>query len=199
MIVEDENDDSDLGDDSVTISYLRGEPYKEAEEIWINAKLSSLQEFALKFDEKVPEEGNIPPEYHEYLDVFDEKTADRFPKSRVWDHKIEMKPGFEPKAFSAYKLTPEECKQQELFVRENLKKGYIRPSKSPMASPFFFISKKDGRYRPTQDYRYLNKWTIKNAYPLPIIGEIMDVIKASGARFFTSAWKSGPVRFFVYI
>jgi len=54
-----------------------------------------------------------------------------------------------------------------------------------MASPFFFVSKKDGKYRPTQDYRYLNQWTIKNAYPLPLISEIMDKIKASGAKYFT--------------
>jgi len=80
-----------------------------------------------------------------------------------------MKPGFEPKALKPYKLTPEEQQQQEEFIKDNLKKGYIRPSKSPMASPFFFVSKKDGKYRPTQDYRYLNQWTIKNAYPLPNI------------------------------
>src|SRR5277367_1355310 len=52
-----------------------------------------------------------------------------------------------------------------------------------MASPFFFVSKKDGKLRPCQDYRYLNEWTIKNAYPLPLISEIMDKLK--GAKFFT--------------
>ena len=54
-----------------------------------------------------------------------------------------------------------------------------------MASPFFFVNKKDGKLRPTQDYRYLNQWTIKNTYPLPLISEIMDKIKASGAKYFT--------------
>jgi hypothetical protein len=52
-----------------------------------------------------------------------------------------------------------------------------------MASPFFFVKKKDGKLRPCQDYRYLNNWTVKNAYPLPLISEIMDKIK--GAKFFT--------------
>ena len=46
-----------------------------------------------------------------------------------------------------------------------------------MASPFFFISKKDGKLRPCQDYRYLNDWTIKNAYPLPLISELFDKLK----------------------
>ena len=54
-----------------------------------------------------------------------------------------------------------------------------------MASPFFFVNKKDGELQPTQDYRYLNQWTIKNAYPLPLISEIMDNIKASGVKYFT--------------
>jgi len=53
-----------------------------------------------------------------------------------------------------------------------------------MASPFFFVSKKDaGKLRPCQDYQYLNDWTIKNAYPLPLISEIIDKLK--GARYFT--------------
>ena len=69
------------------------------------------------------------------------------------------------------------------FLKENLERGYIRPSQSPMASPFFFVGKKDGRLRPCQDYRYLNEHTIKNAYPLPLISELLD--KLTGARRFT--------------
>ena len=64
-----------------------------------------------------------------------------------------------------------------------MEKGYIRPSQSPMASPFFNVKKKDGKLRPCQDYRYLNEWTIKNAYPLPLISELMD--KIQGAEYFT--------------
>ncbi|GBE84238.1 hypothetical protein SCP_0602160 [Sparassis crispa] len=52
-----------------------------------------------------------------------------------------------------------------------------------MASPFFFIGKKDGALRPCQDYRYLNEGTVKNAYPLPLISDLMDQFK--GALIFT--------------
>ena len=52
-----------------------------------------------------------------------------------------------------------------------------------MASPFFFVNKKDGKLRPCQDYRYLNDWTIKNSDPLPLISEIMD--KLEGTKYFT--------------
>ena len=162
---------------------------KEAEkpsETWINAKTSDSIEFHLKHDEKkqdLPIEKQIPEEYHEYLDVFDEEKADRFPESRIWDHKIEVKEGFQPKSFKTYNLTPEEQIELDKFLKENSEKGYIRPSKSPMASPFFFVKKKDGKLRPCQDYRYLNDWTIKNAYPLPLITELTDKIK--DAKYFT--------------
>src|SRR4029077_18414583 len=69
------------------------------------------------------------------------------------------------------------------FVKDNLAKGYIRPSKSPMSSPLFFVDKKDGKKRPCQDYRYLNDWTIKNAYPLPLIGDLIDGLQ--GLKYFT--------------
>ena len=60
------------------------------------------------------------------------------------------------------------------FVDEHLKKGYIKPSKSPYMSPFFFIKKKDRKLRPVQDYRKVNKWTIKNHYPLLVTGAGLD-------------------------
>ena len=52
-----------------------------------------------------------------------------------------------------------------------------------MASPFFFVKKKDGKLQPCQDYRYLNDWTVKNAYPLPLISELIDKLK--GAKYFS--------------
>jgi len=61
-------------------------------------------------------------------------------------------------------------------VESQLKKGYIRPSKSPQTSPVLFIPKKDGKRRMVQDYRYINKGTIKNSYPLPPISELIDNI-----------------------
>jgi hypothetical protein len=69
--------------------------------------------------------------------------------------------------------------QEELrkFVSEHLEKGYIRPSKSPYASPFFFIKKKDGKLRPVQDYRRINEWTIRNRYPLPLIPQLINRVR----------------------
>ena len=53
-----------------------------------------------------------------------------------------------------------------------------------MALPFFFVSKKDAdALRPCQDYQYLNNGTIKNTYPLPLVGDLLDKLK--GAQWFT--------------
>ena len=52
-----------------------------------------------------------------------------------------------------------------------------------MASPVFFIKKKDGSLRLVQDYRMLNDMTVKNKYPLPLISELVNQLR--GAKYFT--------------
>jgi hypothetical protein len=106
------------------------------------------------------------------------------PERRPWDHTVELTPGFKPVDCKVYPLNPSEQIALDEFLEENLRTGRIHPSKSPMASPFFFIKKPDpSGLRPTQDYRLLNDSTIKNQYPLPLIGELIDKLK--GAKIFT--------------
>jgi Reverse transcriptase (RNA-dependent DNA polymerase)/RNase H-like domain found in reverse transcriptase len=154
-------------------------------DVWIH-KTNIAIELAIEENSKKMDKMDkqlVPTEYHKYLDIFNEEKVHRFPESRPWDHKIEMKEGFKPKSFKNYNLSPAEQIELDKFLKENLKKGYIWPSQSPMASPFFFVSKKDGKLRPCQDYQYLNDWTVKNSYPLLLISEIMDKLK--GAKYFT--------------
>ena len=73
-------------------------------------------------------------------------------------------------------MSREEREEVREFVREQLGKGYIRPSKSPQTVPVFFVGKKDGKKRMVQDYHYLNEWTIKNNYPLPLISDVLENI-----------------------
>jgi len=110
----------------------------------------------------------LPEVYAEYRTVFEKEASERMPERKAWDHAIDLKTDFIPKDCKIYPLSPKEQKEQNKFLKENLRKGYIRLSKSPMVSPFFFVSKKDSKkLRPCQDYRRLNKGMIKNAYPLP--------------------------------
>ena len=172
----------DKSDLSSIISTITG---KTDNNVWINAKQNKATEIQAEINLKkkdLPLEEQILKEFHEYLDVFSEEKAARFPEPKKWYHKIELKDTFTPKSFKTYNLTPAESIELDKFLKDNLDKGYIRPSQSPMASPFFFINKKDGKLRPCQDYRYLNEHTVKNTYPLPLISELLDKLK--GAKRF---------------
>lgn len=86
----------------------------------------------------------VPSPYHDFKDIFDKDDFDKLPDRRPWDHAIEITPDFQPVDCKVYPLNLDEQKKLDDFLKENLTSGRIRPSKSPMASPFFFIKKKDG-------------------------------------------------------
>ena len=76
-----------------------------------------------------------------------------------------------------YPLSRVEREEVQEFVKNQLRKGYIRPFKSPQMSLVFFVPKKDGKKRMVQDYSYLNSWMIKNNYPLLLISDLIDSIR----------------------
>ena len=81
-----------------------------------------------------------------------------------------------PRKGKVYLLSREEREEVHEFILEQLRKGYIRLSKSPQMAPVFFVRKKDGKKRIVQNYKYLNKWTVKNNYPLLLISDIVENI-----------------------
>ena len=87
-----------------------------------------------------------------------------------------MKEGFISRKGKVYLLLREEREEVREFVKEQLRKGYIRPSKSPQTAPVFFVGKKNGKKQMVQDYQYLNEWTVKNNYPLPLISDVLENI-----------------------
>jgi len=78
-----------------------------------------------------------------------------------------------------YPLSREERGEVREFIKEQLRKGYIRLLKSSQIVPVFFVGKKDGKKKIVQDYQYLNEWTIKNNYLLPLI---LDMIENIGTK-----------------
>ena len=158
-----------------------------SEEVNIRAyasKATQLAEQAMKSSPKRSFEEMVPAYLHDFHTVFEKKDFDELPPSRPWDHAIELIPGVEPRLdCKIYPLSRDEQDQLDSFITEHLRTGRIRPSKSPMASPFFFVKKKDGSLRPIQDYRKLNELTIKNRYPLPLISDLIDTLQ--NARYFT--------------
>ena len=85
----------------------------------------------------------VPPYLHNFKDIFTKESFDSLPESRTWDHVIELEPGGKPSACKVYPLAPSKHLQIDGFLWENLCTGSIHPLKSLMASPVFFIKKKD--------------------------------------------------------
>ena len=102
---------------------------------------------------------------------------------KPWDHGIDLKEDFLPKKGRLIPLSVDEQKEVESFLDDQLAKGYIRPSISQQMSPVFFIPKKDGKKHMVQNYCYVNDWTIKNNYLLPLISQLVDKLK--GGKLFT--------------
>ena len=123
--------------------------------------------------------------YAEYADIFSEKGFHELPPHRPWDHAIDLIPDWETKKWKSriYPLAPKEREAMNKDIEELLSSGRIRPSKSPLGSPTFYVAKKDGKMRLVVDYRKLNDITVKNAYPLPLIPELVE--KWRGCKYFT--------------
>ena len=102
----------------------------------------------------------VPRQFHKYLKVFEKKELERMLMRKAWDHAIDLREGFMPKKGKIYPLLRVEREEVQEFVKDQLRKRYIRPSKSLQTSPVFFVPKKDGKKRMVQDYQYLNSWTI---------------------------------------
>ena len=97
-------------------------------------------------------EAEIPEYLREFKDVFAKESFDTLLEQKPWDHTIGLEPGSKPTNCKVYPLSPREQVELNAFLEENLHTGRIRLSKSPMASPVFFIKKKDSSLQLVQDY-----------------------------------------------
>jgi hypothetical protein len=157
------------------------------ERLWCAAGYTYSTELAEKAGEdkrKRTFEEIVPREFQRYAKVFSEAESERLPEHKSYDHAIDLKPETpETIRSKVYPMLVNEQEELDRFLDENLRKKYILPSKFPIASPVFFIKKKDGRLHLVQDYRKLNDFTIKNRYPLPLASDIINRLRQ--ARIFT--------------
>ncbi len=116
--------------------------------------------------------------------MFSEEESQRLPRHTIWDHAIELLPGA-PASLPGrlLPLTQSEIAEAQKFVAEHLKRGTIHESWSPYAANFFFVKKKDGKLRPVQDYRPVDKWTKRNRNVSPLIPQTID--RLNGCTLFT--------------
>jgi len=106
--------------------------------------------------------------------VFGKVESERMLTRNVWDHAIDLKEMFKPKKERIYLLSKNEREEVQNFIKDQLRKEYIRLSKSPQTLPVFFVSKKDGEKKMVMNYFNLNNQTVKNNYSLPLIMDLID-------------------------
>ncbi|QRW10290.1 Retrotransposable element Tf2 protein [Ceratobasidium sp. AG-Ba] len=120
----------------------------------------------------------IPEEFMEFIDVFSEELFKKLPEHRSFDCSIDFVEGSDlPKPAKVYPLSPIESRTIKEFIDQELADGKIRPSKSPIASPCFFVKRKDGSLRLVTDYRKINNITIPDQFPMPLQVELVDQVK----------------------
>ena len=126
----------------------------------------------------------ILKEYSDFIDVFlKEKALVLLEQTEFNQHIIKLEEGKQPPYKPIYSLGPVELGTLKTYIKTHLKTGFIRPSKSPASAPILFDKKPDGSLCLCVDYRGLNNWTIKNQYPLPLIGESLN--RLGQAKRFT--------------
>jgi len=67
----------------------------------------------------------VPKKFWKWRKVFGKKELERMPVRKAWDHAIELKEGFMPKKGKVYSLSREEREEVQVFVENQLRKGYI--------------------------------------------------------------------------
>jgi hypothetical protein len=172
-------EDYDLGleeslplDHSLDICAIRATPFMRLacrKDMEIFAVTTADIEKALAPKQYMDPKTKLNQEYWDLLEVFSRKKADELPEYRPYDHKIELVPGSQPSYGLLYTMSELELKALKKYLTENLVKGFIRPSSSPVSSPVIFMKKPGGGLRFYIDYRKLNEITIKNYYLIPLI------------------------------
>ena len=130
-----------------------------------------------------PMPAEVKKELDEFKDVMPSELPKKLPPRREEDHKIELESGAKPLTMGPYRMAPLELEELRRQLKELLDAIFIQPSKAPYGAPVLFQKKHDGSLRMCIDYRAINKVTIKNKYPIPLIAHLFDQL--GRARYFT--------------
>jgi len=122
--------------------------------------------------------------YSRYAQVFSGEQAARLPEHKSWDHHIPLiNPNAKIPTGVIYKTTWEEDEALRQYLQSETPTRKVRRSRYATGAPILFVCQKDGSLRICVDYQALNRLTIPNKYPLPLISELLD--KTKGSKWFT--------------
>jgi len=141
-------------EEKATEQYYRKTP--EEEENWEIGE-TDLWEVCQTVINKIKETSKtsknpVPPEYHEFIEVFTEKEATAPPPHCTQDHHIPLEEGKTPPYEPLRPLNEEKMKALKEYHDVNEKRGWIHTSTSLAGVPIHFVKKKDGGLRVTPGY-----------------------------------------------
>ena len=117
---------------------------------------------ALRVKEYVDPLPLLSKEYYEFADIFSRGDSDVLPPYRPYDYRVLVQGDAKLPFSRLYSISQNELEVLKKYLDDNLRKGFISPSSSPVISPVLFVKKPGGGLRLCVDYRALNALTIKN-------------------------------------
>ena len=117
----------------------------------------------------------VPSKYTDFANVFLPKLTTKLLKYiRIYNYDIELADDQQPPYNFIYSLGLVELKMLKTYIKNNLARGFIRPSKFSIRAPIFFDKKLDQSLRLYINYQSFNNLIIKNWYPLLLASELLD-------------------------
>jgi hypothetical protein len=125
----------------------------------------------------------LPPEFHEFAEVFSRKATDQLLPHHAYNNKIVLEEGMFPPKSPIYSMSSEELQALRKFLDTNLSKRLFCASSLPVASPDLFLKNPNSDLCLFVDNLKLNAIRINNRYPLPLIKETLD--RLASAKYYT--------------
>ncbi len=126
----------------------------------------------------------ISKKYQKYKILFEKESDQKtLLKHQSWNHKIKLVDDKKLMKQFIYSLLTEKLNALQQYLKENMRKEFIRESQSSTKYSILFISKSNESLRLCVDYKALNNIMIKNSYSLLLIAELQNRLQS--AQWFT--------------